>query len=382
MRIAKISFGSLTDGRVKIECVQDVFGLPSATFSQPTDSSFTPITNAPANSPFRLIAETNYWTIIQDQGENFVLDPLDGYLLTAASQPSSDAINYRFWTDESGDYEEKESADFCPTATITGDLSKATGGVINITIGLSGLIQDDVDDIPVGSICQINDELMEVVALTTTEGTFGRAVADSAIDNHASGDRIFFWGDSFYGSSTTLYQDTDSINVKITPVTAQGELDVDDATVNGPLVFDQRAYRAWVPGDLKLETAYFPSYLEGVQTLSSTWAHRDRTLQTAGLDDFTTGSIGPEVGTTYTTTLIRTDTEATLDSNTGLTGTSDTLDAFYDGEVRFEIKSVRDALDSYYIQTHTLPITQTEFLIEETGGLLLTETGEYIITES
>jgi hypothetical protein len=104
MRIAKISFGSLTDGRVKIECVQDVFGLPSATFSQPTDSSFTPITNAPANSPFRLIAETNYWTIIQDQGENFVLDPLDGYLLTAASQPSSDAINYRFWTDESGDY--------------------------------------------------------------------------------------------------------------------------------------------------------------------------------------------------------------------------------------------------------------------------------------
>jgi hypothetical protein len=105
-------------------------------------------------------------------------------------------------------------------------------------------------------------------------------------------------------------------------------------------------------------------------------------LQTAGLDDFTTGSIGPEVGTTYTTTLIRTDTEATLDTNSGISGASDTLDAFYDGEVRFEIKSVRDALDSYYIQTHTLPITQTEFLIEETGGLLLTETGEYIITES
>ena len=381
MRVSALSFGSLTDGQVKIECVQDTFGLPDATFSDPTDSHFTDVVNAPANSPHRIVQESNYWTLIQNQGESFEIEPLDGYLITAATQPSADAISYRFWTDESGDYEEKEQADFCPTATINHDFPKSIGGVIQETIDISGLVADDLDDIDIGSIVQINDELMEVVSVSTTSLTVGRAVADSAIQDHAAGDRLFFWGNDFYGFSSTLYQDSDLINVKITPFTGLGQLDVDDATAL-PLTFDQRAYRAWNPGNLTLDGVYFPEAIEGTLTVDSAWAHRDRTLQTAGLNDFTEGSIGPEVGTTYTTTLTRVDTGTTVGGSSGISGTSSSDASSYEGAVRFEIKSVRDSLDSFYSQSHEFLLTNTEGLQSENNEFLLTETGEYFITES
>jgi hypothetical protein len=36
MRVVRISYGTLTDGRVRIECVEDIFGLPSASYVSPT----------------------------------------------------------------------------------------------------------------------------------------------------------------------------------------------------------------------------------------------------------------------------------------------------------------------------------------------------------
>lgn len=381
MRVSEIAFGELTNGRIKIKCAQDVFGLPNATFTAPTDSSFTPIKNDPLPSPYSVVQEANYWTLIQDQGEDFTIDPLDGYLLTAAVEPTADAINYRFWTDESGDYVEKEAADFCPYAILAESFPAAVDGSIQETVTISGLSTDDVADIDIGSIAQINDELLEVVSVSTTSATFGRGVVDSPIQNHDSGDIVFFWGDNFYGTSTTLYQDTDAINVKITPITPNGNLDVSLATAQ-PLTFDQRAYRAWPPGNVKIDSVYFPEYLEGVTDITATWAHRDRTLQTAGLNDFTETSIGPESTTTYTTSVTRTDTGASLDTSSGLTGTTDTLTTNYDGEIEFSINSVRDSLDSYYSQSHIFPVTRTEFITDEQGELLITATGEYIITES
>lgn len=382
MRVTNAQFGTLQDGSVKLECVQDVFGLPQSVFSEPTDSNFVTPTNAPANSPFRLVQEANYWTLIQDQGEDFTFDPLDGYLLTAATTPSADALNYRIWTDESGSYVEKEPADFCPTATITHDFPRVVNGVIQTVVGIAGLDADDVADIDIGSIAQIGNEFLEVVSVSTTSLTVGRAVVDTPVEDHVTGDRIFFWGNSFYGFSATLYQDNDTIGVKITPATAQGQLDVADATEQ-TLTFDQRAYRAWLPGNLAIGGSYFPSSVEGVETVDSSWAHRDRTLQTAGLNDFTEASIGPEVGTTYTTTLTRVNTSAQLDQNTGLTGTTDSLDpAGYDGLVRFEIVSVRDALDSYHTHSHEFIVTRTSALQEEQGLFLFTEDNEAIITES
>lgn len=382
MRVTNAQFGTLTDGRVKIECVQDVFGLPTAVFSKPTDSSFVSPINAPANSPFSLVQEANYWTLIQKEGEDFTFDPLDGFLITAATKPTQDAIEYRIWTDETGSYVRKDSSDFCPTATITHDFPRVVDGVIQSVVGITGLAADEVADIDIGSIAQIGNEFLEVVSVSATSLAVGRAVADSPIEDHVTGDRIFFWGNSFFGSVDTLYQDNDTIGVKITPTTGQGELAIADATEQ-TLTFDQRAYRAWLPGNLTLNSVYFPSSVEGVETVDSAWAYRDRTLQTAGLNDFTESSIGPEVGTTYTTTLTRVNNSAQLDQNTGVTGTTDSLDpSGYDGLVRYEIKSVRDALDSFYSQTHEFIVTRTSAVQEEQGAFMLTEDNEAIITES
>lgn len=381
MRVTNISFGELTSGRIKIDCVQDVFGLPSASYSTPTDSNFQPVTSAPQPMQDQLVREADYWSLIQAQGEEFTLNPLDGYLVSAGGAPTGGSINYRIWSDETGSYVEKEPADFCPVATITAPLPKAESGIISTTVGISGLSQDDVDDIDIGSMCQINDELMVVEALSTTSMTVGRAVADGVIASHESGDTVYFYGVEFLGVSETLYQDGESINAKLTPSTGQGQLDVADATAL-PVTFDQRAYRPYPPGNLKFNDTYFPDDNGSSWPIISTWAHRDRLLQTADLNDFTESSIGPESAVTYSIDIIRTDTGDTIESATGLTGTSYTLTTDFEGEVTYTIKSVRSGLDSTYSQTHTFEISKTDLLRTEDQELIITEDGEYFATES
>lgn len=386
-RVSNIGFGTLNNGQIRIECLQDVFAFPTAIYGAPESSGWTAPVNDPVDVTNWFVQETPYWLLIQDQGEDFTLDTTDGYLMVGAAQPTSDSISYRIWTDESGDYVEQEAADFCPYATLDHDFPKANNGTIETAFSVTGLTADEIDDIAAGSACRIGTEWMVIVSVTSTgtdtaDVVVGRAVADTVIADHLSGAGVYFFSD-YYGSSTTLYQDAESVNVKLTPQTGNGFLDVASATAMS-LTFDQRAYRAYPPANIKLNTVYFPDAYEDTGSVDSTWAHRDRLTQTAGLVDFDEASIGPEASTTYTTTLTRVNTGAVLDTNTGLTGTSDSLDpGGYDGLVLYEIKAVRDSLDSYFSQSHQFVVSRTTALHEESfGDFLYTEDLEVLMTES
>ena len=55
--VVRISFGTLTDGRVRIECVEDIFGLPSATNISPTPNLLGLAADRPAPVPFRKLRQ-------------------------------------------------------------------------------------------------------------------------------------------------------------------------------------------------------------------------------------------------------------------------------------------------------------------------------------
>ncbi|GIX24917.1 MAG: hypothetical protein KatS3mg122_2148 [Caldimonas sp.] len=69
------------------------------------------------------------------------------------------------------------------------------------------------------------------------------------------------------------------------------------AANGAPLVLAGRQARPYPPGRIRLNGQREPAVVAGDLTL--TWAHRDRTLQTAYLVHQDEGDIGPEPGTTY-----------------------------------------------------------------------------------
>ena len=54
-----------TDGRVRIECVEDIFGLPSASYVSPTPTSWVSPLTSPAQVPYRRLGEAPWWTVVK-----------------------------------------------------------------------------------------------------------------------------------------------------------------------------------------------------------------------------------------------------------------------------------------------------------------------------
>ena len=118
-----------------------------------------------------------------------------------------------------------------------------------------------------------------------------------------------------------------------------------------------RQGRPYPPAQFTIGGSSWPASIEGDAVLA--WAHRDRLGQADQLIDTTLGSIGPEAGTTYSCRLLRADTSAVLDSETGISGTTATLTTTYVGQVIAEVWSVRGGIESLQRQRwqfdHTNP---------------------------
>ena len=68
-RVGKVQGGTLQDGRITIEAVEDIFGLPTNTYAAQEPVDWTTPNNAPAAAPYRLVYEAPYWDTVRAFGE-------------------------------------------------------------------------------------------------------------------------------------------------------------------------------------------------------------------------------------------------------------------------------------------------------------------------
>lgn len=295
-RILEVNAGTLTDGKIIISAVEDVFGLPDNTYLAEQSSGWEDPTSEPAPAPYRKLTEAPYWDLVRtlSAADMAYVDSLSGYLETQAVRPSGDATNYSIWSRTgSADYVQHGNGDFCPTATITSALTKTTTA-LTLTGGI------DLDLVEIGGYAIVDNEYVLVSALDWLAGTatISRGVLDTVPTEHAASSRIWF-ADGFSGFETTEYADGETLDVKMRPITGRGELALADAPVDS-LTFDQRQYRPYVPGKVLVNTEVYPEWIDGSSALGLSWAHRDRLSQTAYIVEQSESSIGPEASTTYT----------------------------------------------------------------------------------
>lgn len=319
LRVAQISYGTLADGRVRITCVEDVFGLPNAVYLAPAESGWVDPRQAPIAANFVSVSELPYWTIVQElTGESAAaqaeIDPMGGFLSVSAVRPSNAAINYAVLTRQgSAAFTKIGTGDFIPSCVLANDIGQ-TNTVLNVTYGV------DLDLVTLNTYAQVGSELVAVKAVNVAAGTVtvDRGVLDTVPAKHFAGIRLYFVeGGQFY--NTSQYLNGEMLQTKVLPATGVGVL----AEASAPTIsytFAKRQIRPYPPGKFRVnDLDYSVSYITGAVTVS--WAHRSRVLQTAYLVAQGEANIGPEPGTTYTVRIYG-EAGTLKHTETGLTGTS------------------------------------------------------------
>lgn len=357
MRIAAVDGGTLTDGAISIDAVEDVFGLPQASYTAPPPTGWVDPTPAPsAASPRRLI-EAPYWDIARSlsAADLAYLDPTDCFLQTLAGRPAAGAINYELHskTSSATSYEARGQGEFAPHAVLAASIGQA------VTSTISYHSEVDIDLVAVGSYAYIDDEAVAITAINTTAKTLtiNRGVLDTVPAAHAAGSRIWF-ADGFQGVDPTEYATGETVNARLLTVTGRGTLSLAEAPTDS-LAMNRRQNRPYPPGDMRMNGVAYPQVVSG--DLVITWAHRDRLSQTVSLTPQSAASIGPEPGTTYTVrvrdrngTVVRTQTGLAATSWTWTVAAAATDAATAGDRVTVEVESVRDGLASW--QAHACTV--------------------------
>jgi hypothetical protein len=378
VRAGRIEEAAITDGTITVTAIQDVFGLPSAPMVVEQVPLPAPSYDVPPAIPASRLLEVPYVVLAQTLtlAELSALDASTGYVGALAAAPASYATDYLIYSRPgSAAYTYKQDhGDWVATA-LSGAAVAATGSAVSVSLTNAARLESVV----VGSPVLWDDEILRVEAIDATAltATLARGCADTVPAAHASGSRLWFMGADLARDSTE-YLSGEVVSVKLLAQTPENFADPADVTA-GTITMAQRQYRPYPPGNVKLNGYAFPAEVDGAITV--TWAHRDRLLEADQLVDTTASSVGPESGTTYSWRLLRRDTNAVVESGSGVTGTSVALTSTYRGDVRFELWSVRDGMESYQRQRVDFKwLTPT--LITETGDTRVTESGDTRILEA
>ncbi len=361
-RVVQISFGTLTDGRVRITCIEDVFGLPQAVYFSPATSGWIDPRQAPVAAPNAAVGELPYWTIIREiTGDSTTaqseIDPMGGVLAVYSPRPSSAAINYTLMSRQgAAAFSKVGVGDFAPTGVLVGSI-----GQTETAISLADRV--DLDLVALNTYALIDQELVAVKTINASTGavTVDRGVLDTVPAAHAAGARMtFIEGAQFF--TNTQYLEGESLQAKVLPSTGIGTFAEGSATALN-YTFAKRQIRPYPPGRIRVnDSDYSLSFITGAVTVS--WAHRSRLLQTAYLVTQSEANIGPEAGTTYTVRIYG-EAGSLRHTENGLTGTSWTYPIATEvsesglgrpnESLLIKIEAVRDGHTSWQAQQIAIP---------------------------
>lgn len=379
-RVLAIDRGELADGTIKLTIAEDLFGLPAASYigSEPSAWEQPPSTaSAPA---LQQLVEVPYRSLVAELSAADVaaLDDDASYFGATAARPSGVALGMDIWSRSSSTstYSEAGAGQFVPAAELADDIEPLVAELpLSAGQDLDEVEADDYVIVGTGRAA----EWCQVISLdmATAVATVRRGVLDTIPRAWPAGTVVFF--DDARSAVDGVERATAETTVwKLLTRTSSDTLDLDDG-VEISATADQRQARPYPPANVRINSQYWPALAETPVTL--TWAHRDRTQQTApAAQAWTDGSIGPESGVTYSLTVRDAATNSLLYSAEGLTETSTVFSAAGSAEAIITLRAVRDGLECWQPYQHSLVLADG-VLAAEDGALLSTEDGALLVAD-
>jgi hypothetical protein len=304
MRVANIEYGTISDNKIKVDCIQDVFKTSDVTFVDDTGgvSDWENPQIEPVDIPNTLLFEAPYYELAQvlsDSEAQALSDDL-GYAMITALEPENGYFNMTIFSQVGSEYEERGIAYFSPTATIANEITMNSKTVV-----LENMVDVNVVSPSTYAMISTSNATVEIIRVESiiedsitglTTLTFERGCLDTTRRIHASGTRIYFV-DEFVGSDEIAYLAGETANFKLVPTTSLGDLPLEDATVR-TLTFASRKDKPYPPGQVRINGVLYPTGSVG-EDVTISWVERNRLQQTATIIHDEEDGVPAEPGTLY-----------------------------------------------------------------------------------
>lgn len=376
MRVTTVRAGTLEDGSIALECIEDKFANADALFTDNTTGWTDPVGDAVpvVNGNTQ---ELPFWYAKDTSARVF----------SFAARPDVSQQAYALRVDG---IDEDTAVDFTPSGVLDAAMPFASAApVVQLITGVSGLhdilIPANATDVRDGmSLVMIDDEIM---AFGSTTGITGIGFAGSSgitgVDfnaevwyrgllgtvpaRHAAGARVWFIG-THIGRTETSYAAAHNAQSKFLTRTLRGVLDESSSSTYSTTIAN-RAPRPYAPGRMTFNSGVYYNTASGLipntGDVTVQWFRRNRVTEVSPLDDaYLESDIAPEYGETFTLKIYG-NSNTLLRTVTGLTGTTytytnafETADAgSLQGVLTFVLYAERDGLTSW--QAVRVAVTRT-----------------------
>ena len=395
-RITRIGYGELVEGKIHVECVEDVFGISTAAFQPPPDSGWVNPTGAPMAPVFQRLMEVPYALALA--GETVGI-----WVYALCARQDGTPTSFQVWQNfGAGDVQTNDLPQFCPVGVLTAPYPASAGAtdLTGFTIGAGGADLDllqatDEHGFNLGTnLAVIDDEIISWKTPTVnldgsiTIAKVMRGVLDTVPADHASGALVLFFSIAEGVTQTHAYPADLNVRAKFLPENNLGVFPLSSAAEND-LTTGTRYLAPYPPGNLHigaLAWGVVPPTVTG--DLTFTWSSRNRLTQTSAgtMVPQDAGDITPETGTTYNVVIkiagatIRTVTGISAETYTYTAAQRGIDDPDFTKPVTIELLSNANSHDSYFAQTFTTVMTgpsgtlgpgRYEFGSTTVGGILV-----------
>lgn len=377
LRVLSVDYGTFEQGLVKIECVEDIFGVGAASYLAPVGSAWQEEVGVAQPAGSTKAGELPYYAI-QTTFEQAVLDSLlegASFLEDVAENPPVATFNYKLATRQgAADYVEVSDGAFAPTLQLVGVLDFTTKLAIPIKSFKGGL-----GLIRIGGYAYIGDEAVRVDAIDLDLLTIdiGRGYLDTIPQAH-SADSVLYFADNNTAVDPTEYALSDVVNAKVLPQTSLSIL-AEGAAVEDTVTMVGRRDKPYGAANVTVNGLSFPAVIVS-GTVILAWAHQDRTQQlvSGGDDWYDIDLSSPETGVVYNVRYYNHDTSALLKAELGLTGVNSQLQvvgAVDDNfNMRVEVEAVRDGETAFqpfsFVFDYTKPVEVRTTVAGDTRTLM------------
>lgn len=358
-RVGNVDYGSLTDGQISIDAVEDVFALPAVSFIPDSPAFLQSVWHEPVGTSVHRMIEANFWDVVHTAGSEFAknLASTAAYVFGVAGRPIPAALSFQFDTTAVEDYKSTGPFDpeimghFTPTCLLPA-LPAAVESTVTYTQGTDmGLLAE-------GDWGYVGDEIVMVKSHDSINKTLtlARGVLDTVPYTH-TGSQVLFIYNKFRAVQSWEYSAGERIFGLTRTTTSVGTVPVEVAEV---MQIDltstyARHFRPYPVGNLKFNGLRYPASLSKSQSIGITWASRNRLQQTAYIVEQTAGNITPESGVTYDVIAVVVTNNVEVYRGTVASGlttlmyilTTSSLASFSVGStVGIEVKAVRDGVEN------------------------------------
>jgi hypothetical protein len=333
-RVTGIDYGKPGDPTIKLNLIEDVFGLDMGDYVTPPTSAWEDTSAQPT-----AMTEQEALTLPFYFAANGIVSITDATypeVLAGVLGASSnvDAYGFELWgevalTDGTTEWQSLATMNIEARAALAADIAAEASSTGVTFDSFTGSVSPSVRGFAlIGAGTEADNELALITTYSSTTGVYGlsRGVLDTIPRAWATGTPVWFFETDSMIEDPTVRSAGEVVDYKLLTRTSQGLLPLAAA----PTLEYTLTERPWLPlrpanvaiGGVQFNDVGTPANMIGASVVPVTWSNRNRLFEETTVLSWTAATVAPEDGQTTTITVLKTDLTTVLATHTGITGSS------------------------------------------------------------